>query len=230
MGLVDELKKEMIAKDALIFYQCSGEVYIEHRNIKDGYMCAGQPLSVEQLAKMLRCVEKYTKEHSPYKSIGGPVPPCLLYASTSIENMHLVWWRKPEERKMYFSDHLDIPNGVLRVPGMVYSVKNNILSVWCFRSHRPRNVLYKAPFFNIYNDGHVCLGNSKAEKPINGTFQDWISYWEKLFWQSEFDAIIGENPIEGNLASITKNCITKGIPFPVDTLKRVKVKLNELLK
>lgn len=231
MGLIDELKKKLEPKDALIFYECSGDVYVEHRSISNGRMGAGQPLDTNQLARMVKCAEKYAKEQNLISRIGGPVPKNLLYASTDTDMMKLVWWRAPEERKMFFSDAIGIPNGTMKIPGMVYSVKGTgTLSVWCFRGRKPRGVLYRAPFFNVYQDGHVCLGNSKTEKPRVNTFDEWMLYWEKMFWQSEFASLISENPVCGNLVTITKQCIEQHTPFPVDVMKRSRINLNELLK
>ena len=231
MSLIDELKKKLKPTDALIFYECSGDVYVEHRSIVNGIYGAGQPLDAQQLARLVRCAEKYAKEQSPISRIGGAIPRNLLYASTDTDTMKLVWWRCPEERKMFFSDELGIPNGVMRVPGMVYSINGTgILSVWCFKGRTPRGVLYRAPFFNAYQDGRVCLGNSKTDMPKTNTFDDWMAYWEKMFWQSEFASLIANNPVEGNLATITKQCIADGIPFPVDVMKKSNVKLGDLLK
>ena len=230
MSLIDELKKRLEPTEALIFYQCSGDVYVEHRSITNGRMGAGQPLDADQLAKMVRCAEKYAKEQVRHGSLSGPVPMNLLYASTDLDQMRLVWWRKPEERRLFFSDELGIPDGVMRVPGMVYSVSNDRLSVWSFRGQKPRGVLYRAPFFNVYQDGRVCLGNSKADKPTGTSFDEWMLYWEKLFWQSEFASLIADNPVEGNLSTITRRCIADGTPFPVEVMKRASVTLADVLK
>ena len=230
MGLIDELKKKMEPTDALIFYSCSNDVYVEHRNIKDGRMGAGQPLDISQLAAMIKLVEKYAKEQAGNGNVGGAIPKNLLFASTDIENMRLVWWRKPQERKMYFSESLEIPNGTMTVPGMVYSVNGKKVSVWCFKGRCPKRVLYRAPFFNVYLDGKVCLGNSKAATPKCNTFEEWMLYWEKMFWQSEFDALIADNPIEGNLSSITKKCINSCGTFPTDVLKKSNVKLKDIIE
>ena len=231
MGLTDLLKEKLTPTDALIFYDTSSGKYVEHRNIVNGRMMAGQPLEIKQFSQMVRLVERYAEKQQQMTAIGGPIPANLLYADPNIDRMKLVWWRSPEERKVYFSDSLGIPNGVIKVPGMVYSVKGTgSLSVWSFKGKRPRGVLYKAPYFNIYADGRVCLGSSKTAKPKNNTFEEWIAYWEKMFWQSEFAHLISENPIEGNLTTITKQCINQGCPFPVDVLKRANVKLNDLLK
>lgn len=230
MGLIDELKKKLEPTDALIFYSCDNDKYVEHRKITNGQMGAGQPLTVEQVSKLVHCVEKYAKKQKPMARIGGVIPKNLLYASTDLENMRLVWWRGPEERKVFFREDLGIPNGTMKVPGMVYMASNETLSVWCFKGRTPRGVLYRAPFFNVYSDGHVCLGNSKTDKPKSNTYEEWLLYWEKMFWQSEFSHMISDNPIEGNLSTETKRCIVDGKPFDTDKLKKSNKKINDLLK
>ena len=77
---------------------------------------------------------------------------------------------------------------------------------------------------------YVCLGNSKVAFPQERTFSNVIDYWETMFWQSEFSHILGENPCLGNLATITKECIMDGKPFPQDMLKPTSKKLTDLLR
>lgn len=231
MALTDLLREKLRPTDALVFYDSSEGKYVEHRSITGGKMGAGQPLDLKQFAQMVRLVERYTDGQQQMTAINGAIPQNLLYADPNLDRMRLVWWRPAEERKMFFTDAVNIPNGVMQVPGVVYSVKGGgTLSVWCFRGKRPRGVLYKAPFLNVYNDGHVCLGSSKTEKPRNNTFGEWILYWEKMFWQSEFASMIGDNPIDGNLVTVTKQCIQQSKPFPVELLKKANVKLSDLLK
>lgn len=231
MALTDLLKEKLRPTDALLFYDSPSGKYVEHRGIVNGRMTAGQPLDVSQLSQMVRLVERYTVKQKPMTSLNGAIPSNLLYADTNIDSIRLVWWRAPEERRIFFKDTLNIPDGVMRVPGMVYSVKGSgTLSVWCFKGTKPKGLLYRAPFFNVYSDGHVCLGNSKTDKPKHNTFDEWLSYWEKMFWQSEFAEMISDNPIEGNLATVTKRCIEQGTPFPVEQIKRANVKLSDLLK
>ena len=230
MSFINELKRKLEPTNALLFYNCGDKYLVEHRTIKDGRMGAGQPLDMEQLVDIKKQIDRYVGDYKEKKvaHVHGVIPANLLYADTN-DSMRLVWWRKPESRRMFFKD-LGIPEGVMQVPGMVYSVKAGSLYVYCFRGRKPKGLLYKAPYFNVYNDGRVCLGNSRSEKPKNGTFDQWLQYWEKLFWQSEFASLIGDNPIEGNLATVTKRCIQQGTPFPVELMKRANVKLSDLLK
>lgn len=230
MGLLEFLNREMEPTDALIFYSGSDDVYVEHRKIVNGLMGAGSPLDASKFSKMICTAEKYVSKQDGMKPLSGRVPPNLLYVSMGVDNMRLVWWRGREKRKMYFHEGLGIPNGEMIVPPMVYSVNGNSLSVWCFKGRKPKSVLYCAPFFNVYDDGRVCLGNSKTDRPRSMAFEDWMTYWEKMFWQSEFSSLIGSNPIDGNLSVETRKCIEKGLPFNMDILKKSNMKLNSVLR
>lgn len=231
--LNDLLKSRMIPTHALIFYKSSVNVsekgaYVEHRNIKDGVMGAAEPLEVRTLSNIMKVVDKYVEKQVKMTSLHGRIPEGLLYASSETDNIKLVWYRKPEERMMYFSECLGIPGGVMKVPGLVYSSDGKYLSVYAFKGSRPKSVLYNAPFFNV--NGLVCLGSAKVNKPKENTYSCWIEYWETMFWKSEFVHILGANPIKGNLATITKDCILNKRPFPIDELVKSKFTIEKLLK
>lgn len=232
--LVDILTSRLVPTDALIFYKSTEDVgkdglLIEHRRIRNGEMCEGSPVSVSTLGKLLRAVGKESNGSQNYASMHGAIPPGLLYASSDFDTYRLVWYRKPERRYLYFSSNTEMPDGEMMVPGMVYSTDGVRLSVYCFKGRKPKDVLYNAPFFNV-DGGSVCLGNGKIPKPKVNTFENWMTYWEDLFWKTEFSHILGNNPIRDNLALITKDCILNGKPFPTDVLIRNKKRLKDLLR
>jgi hypothetical protein len=83
------------------------------------------------------------------------------------------------------------------------------LNVYAFTDEKPEanSILYKAPLFNVTGQ-KICLGNAKINFPDNPTFDDYIVYWEKKFWLSEFSHL-GEsiNPTKSNLVTVTKNSV-----------------------
>lgn len=234
-SLTELLKSRLVPTDALIFYRPTidkkkknaGGAFVEYRQIHEGQMGAGCPLEINTLAKIMKTVDNYVHNHTSMVTLHGKIPEGLLYASTNLEGYRLVWYRKPEKRFMYFTERLNIPNGEMQVPGMVYSTDGQKLSVFCFKGNKPKAVLYKAPFFNVSDN--VCLGTAKVKKPTLQTYENWIEYWETMFWKSEFNHILGNNPVRDNLAVITKECIKTGKPFPLKQLIRSKVTLQQLL-
>lgn len=231
--LKDLMKAKIRPTDVLVFYKPDvnlhgdGE-YVEHRKVKNGKMEAGQPLTIEDFTKLVSTVSKYAKKDSGRTALHGVIPPTLLYASSDLTSKRLVWYRPPEKRMAYFTRDTGIPNGELLVPGLVYVASGNGLNMYAFKGRKPKGILYHAPFFNV--NGSVCLGSAKVRKPKEDTYEAWIDYWEQMFWKSEFSHIWGENPINGNLAVITKQCIKEGKPFPTEVLVRSKTVLGSLLK
>lgn len=215
---------------ALVAYKSSADnsFYLEYRGIKDGKLQAGRPIRETDIAKLLDNVRRFNKQLA--NGLHGKVPSNVLYCDTDVDSVKLIWYRPSEVRQLFFIPDLAIPNGRMKVPGLVYSVKGSSLSVFAFKGKAPVNVLYRAPFMNVYDDGKICLGNAKVKKPEERTFENVMKYWEDMFWLSEFSHIIGANPSKGNLATITKDCIENDKRFPTDALVKTKVKLNDLFK
>lgn len=202
--------------------------YLEqHRICKDGSLGVGKPLHQKTIIDLLNTMTKSNKQLDC--SLYGAVPDNVLYCDTRVGSEKLVWYRKPEKRKMFFVDNLEIPNGEMWVPGLIYCVTGKKLRVLAFKGNKPKKDLYLAPFMNT-NETYVCLGNSKVKTPDERTFENVIQYWETMFWQSEFSHILGENPIKGNLATLTKQLISDHTPFPENVLVMARTKLTDLLR
>lgn len=215
---------------ALIAYRSSADesYYMEYRNIRKGKFGAGRPMKERDMAKLISNMRRFNKQLN--NGLHGEVPNNVLFCDTDVDNVRLVWYHPIEYRFLYFTPSLDIPNGEMEVPGLVYCVKGNSLSVYAYKGQKPKKVLYRAPFMNVYSDGRICLGNAKVVKPEERTFGNVMEYWEKMFWLSEFSHIIGDNPVKGNLATITKGCINNHTPFPTDELKKMNITLKDLFK
>lgn len=218
---------------AIIAYKADSEsysdvgYYLEKRDIRNGKMGAGKPLTQKMLASLIHSIQTSTAQLD--MGLYGEMPNNVLYVDTRIDRDRFVWYHGPEERNVYFTESLNIPNGVMKVPGLIYVVEGNRLSMYAFKGKKPSDKLYHSPFMNTSES--VCLGNAKVKMPEERTFENVMEYWERMFWNSEFSHLTGENPITGNLAVLTKHLIETGEPFPTDVLTEVKgKKLKDLLK
>lgn len=199
------------------------QVYIESHNInKKGRMLAGVPLSKA-------CITELAGSFSEEQSVTphGVLPANMLYFDSRTGYRKYIWYNPPRRQMMFFHKKLNIANGQYHIPGIVYVTKGDSLDLYAFMGKKPKDKLYKAPFFNTTN-GSVCLGNAKIEYPENPTFQDLINYWEKKFWLTEFTHLGGSmNPTKGNLIQVTKDSIK---PFDQEQLIEMGITLKELLK
>ena len=200
---------------------------LERRTIRNGKMGASTPLTAKCLGQLLNAVSAENDDLA--YGIKGVIPSNVLYCNIGIGNVKLVWYRPPEKRTLQFTKSAGIEDGAMWVPGLLYIADVERLRVLAFKGQKPVSKLYKAPFMNV-DEAHVCLGTAKVRKPDDNTFDNLIAYWEKMFWGSEFVHTLGENPVKGNLATITKNCIASGCKFPSDELIPAKVTLKDILK
>lgn len=202
--------------------------YLERRDIDaSGKMGAGIPLTedcISGIAKSFSSTDRFM--------VHGEIPANMLYADCRRGREKYVWYRKPEKRNIFFTEGIEIPSGLVSVPGLVYKVENKELFVFSYVSKRltSKTQLYRAPFFNVYTNGKICLGNAKAKKPQECTYSGIMEYWEDMFWKSEFSHLLGPNPVCSNLSSLYKKLINTDKAFPVEELVKEKMKVGGLLK
>lgn len=219
-----------LPKMAIVVYESKEQhegIYLERRDIVNGQMQSGIPLTRKCITDIMETIA-IDKEDSNYRIVGG-IPSNLLYVDFSPGRMKLVWYNQPEKRQAYFAKALGIQDGEMSMPGLLYVVEDTKLMVYAFKGSKPKSKLYRAPLFNVSDDG-VCLGNARMKRPRETTFQGMIEYWEGLFWRSEFSHILGGNPIIGNLSILIKQLIETNDKFPNDVLIPSTRTLKSLLR
>lgn len=210
---------------ALIAYSTKNgrDPYIESHNINEkGEMLAGSPLTLQCITEL---VGSFSQEQIDMPH--GRIPDNMLYFDTRIGYQKYIWYNPPQKRMMYFSKALKIPNREYCIPGIIYVVRGDSLNLYAFKGQKPKDKLYKAPFFNTTN-GSVCLENANIEYPENPSFNDFIAYWEKKFWLTEFTHLGGScNPTKDILTIVTKNSQKE---FDNKQLLEMNNKLKDLLR
>lgn len=177
------------------------EYYIESHDIVEGQVAAGKPLKVETIEEILASMYQ---ENAEMKQFTGIMPQNLLhYKQYSGGKKYKMCWYQPEQwRKLFHAPALKIAEGFAMVPPMIYLVDRNYFGVYALDSNdRPdsKSKLYRAPFFNVDNNGSVCLGNAKVPKPSDRTYASLMKYWEDLFWLSKFTHVNGSAPVQGDI-------------------------------
>lgn len=224
-NLTEQLSTKLSPEMAIIVY-ADGErdnIYLERRDITNGKMGAGIPLTEE----CIKDIADLTLNRSR-KELHGIIPPNMLYADGRKGYEKYIWFEKPEKKMHYFSKSLQIPNGEFYTPSLLYVVQRDALSLYAFQGDYPDKQLYRAPYFNV-SSTYVCLGNSKLPDIEEMTYQNIIKYWETMFWKSEFSHILDTNPVKSNLAILSKNLMKSGKPFPESELIPVTLTLKKLI-
>jgi PRTRC genetic system protein B len=230
--LTNILAQRQVPQMALIVYKNNqtNAVYMESHQInKRGEMLAGKPLTRKCITEL---VESFSAEQAGVPH--GKIPPNMLWCNTRKGGERYLWYNPPRKRMMFFAKSLNIKSGEYHLPGIIYDTGGEMLNLYAFRGEKPEadTRLYKAPFFNVTGK-NVCLGNADITSPDNPTFEEYLLYWEKKFWLTEFSHLGGsKNPTKSNLVAVTKKMTlsfdySELIPFEKN---KKSLTVNDLLK
>ena len=225
--------------NALVFYQNDErniETYVEHFDMdKNGNPINAHPLTereAETLAKAL-IVKTQKEKNQDFLKPKGILPTNILQINPNIENGSVIWYTKSMIRKFYFTENLEIPNGMAEVPAMLWFANKRSLKIFALSSNRrptEKTHLFYAPFFNVYVDGNVCMGTVDVNIQNSNSLEEFTTKWEDYFFNSYFSHLMNEhNPINGNCVNLWKSLINNEKQFPKEALKNANRALKNLL-
>lgn len=226
-----------IPKSALVFYETKAiqsDMYVEHFDMdKYGNPINAHPLTVKEASVLAKALHTDEEKSKAFLKPKGILPTSILHINPS-EKGTVTWYTKAQQRQMYFVNGLGIANGKAQVPPMVWSANKNNLSVFAlFSGRRPteKTPLYYAPFFNIYENGSVCMGTVNIDIQNSASVEEFIYAWESYFFNSYFSHLLGNyNPIKGNCVNLWKDLIDTDKSFPKEVLKPNNSTLKNLLR
>jgi len=210
--------------------------YIESYDIDEkGYPINAHPLTInetEQLRKSLIIQEE--KERRSYLISESILPEKVLHIDYI--NGQVVWFTGAQKKSLQFTKSIGLNDGEANVPAMIWKASKGKLSVWALstrRNKRPnvKDQLYKAPFFNIYDNGSVCMG-SVGTFPVksNRGLEYFMEYWEAAFWNSSFSHLnVDKSPVKGNIVQLWKELLNTDTPFPTECLITTEKNINKII-
>lgn len=114
------------------------------------------------------------------------IPQELLFRDERVT----IWWAPPARRRVMFRcAALGVPEWVEEVPhpGLVFAaIQGSDWKVWavdCATRPTPDTPLYRAPYFNVWKAGRICVGN--VVLPC-GDPAEQIAAWNRAFFDSWF--------------------------------------------
>lgn len=224
-------------KSALVFYENKGansDVYVEHFDMgKNGNPINAHPLTVREANVLVKSLQTDEEKSKAFLKPKGILSTNVLHINPS-EKDTVLWYTKAQQRQLFFVDGLQIPNGKAKVPPMLWFVSKSSLSVFALATDRrptENTPLHYAPFFNIYEDGKVCMGTVSIDIENSASVEEFIQAWENYFFNSCFSHLLGnQSPIKGNCVAIWKDLINTGKPFPKEVLRKNNKTLKNLLR
>ncbi len=148
-------------------------------NIRNGKVCEGHPISKSDLNELCELVIPEIGTSVKY------IPENLLSYSPVNRYGSMAWWM-PSCRKNLFFDIKGIRNGSAPVPASLFAIIKGKLHVWALKTNKRPTLetpAYHSPYFNVSEDGAVCMGNMKTPKRANPSR---TRNWEELFFGSAF--------------------------------------------
>ena len=169
-------------RSAILIYAGSQQTYATLHDIDRGRggarIGAGRPATIDACGEFIRAL-------ADKSAFSGFLEPRMLY----IGPRTVAWWRPPQHTRVWFSAG-DIGDkdrsAVTPHPGLVFALSDGQWYVAAVKgSARPvaSTPLYTAPYFNVWDNSHICEGNvSRPERVTPET----ISAFESAFFDSRF--------------------------------------------
>ncbi|EJL62798.1 hypothetical protein [Flavobacterium sp. CF136] len=220
---------------AFIVYQENTDknVYVESYDMdKNGFAINAHPLSLRESTALAKALDTSQGLKSNFLKPKGLLPKNVIYINAD-SNGFAIWHTPAQRVELFFVEGLSIPNGRASIPPLLWKASKNAL--WVYAIHCDKNIseetpLCHAPFFNIYNDGKVCMGTVKINIKPDTYLQDFIGLWQKYFFNSYFSHLIGQkSPVKGNIITLWQNLINSKKQFPVKSLLQNGLTIKKLL-
>ena len=209
-------------------------MYVEHFDMdKNGNPINAHPLTVNEAKALAKSLHTEEEKDKTFLQSKGILSTNILNIIPS-QNGSVLWYTQSQERQMYFVKKLEIPNGKAKIPAMLWFANKERLSVFALTSDkRPteKTLLHYAPFFNVYEDGAVCMGTVDVNIKNSASVEEFIKAWEDYFFHSYFSHLLGNyNPIKGNCVNLWKKLVETNENFPADILKKNNKTLKNLIR
>jgi len=223
---------------ALLFLQKTGngiqsDFYIESYDIDvAGCPINGHPLSIQESNKLAKALQVNEKKAQGFLNPKGLMPPNVLTINSSSSGF-AVWQTPPQFIKLLFTENLGIPSGMAHIPAMVWKAGKNSIQVFAVAEtgFTENTSLCHAPFFNVYSDGRVCMGNVKIGIPKDCGLEQFMELWQNYFFNSYFSHLFGgHQPVNGNIVQLWQRLTETGEQFPTDVLIPNKFTIKNLIR
>lgn len=223
---------------ALLILQKTGnghepDCYIESYDMDaEGCPINGHPLSVRESHALAKALQVNEKKSQGFLNQRGLMPANILSINSSSSGF-AVWHTPPQTVKLLFAENLGIASGNAQIPALIWKARKNSLQVFALNAETliENTPLCHAPFFNIYQDGRVCMGDVPVRIPRECGLEQFVALWQDYFFNSYFSHLFqGHRPISGNIIQLWHGLIATQEPFPSEVLLTNSFQVKHLIK
>ncbi|GAA0536905.1 hypothetical protein GCM10009415_18400 [Chitinophaga japonensis] len=197
-----------------------------------GYPINAHPLTKRETIELARCLASSKDLQTDFLHCPGILPDNLLHLRHGMGGF-AVWYTLARKVRLFFSPSLSIPNGEAYVPALLWRATGDTLSLYALKGRKRPNAdtqLFHAPFFNVHENGNVCMGTADVSFDKDCTLESFIEQWHNLFYNTYFSHLFTRHiPCRSNPVNLWKMLVNKGSRFPEDELVDSRIKLKNLL-
>ena len=207
--------------------------YVESYDMdNNGCPINAHPLSVLEGNDLAEMLNSSPESKQVFLRSEGLLPENVLFINANRDGF-VIWFTPPMEVNLFFKADLSIPDGKAKIPAMVWKATNKSLQVYALKTHRKPSAdaqLHHAPFFNVYQNGGVCMGNVDIKISGQTGLEEFMSLWQTYFFNSKFSHLNGvTSPVKGNIIQLWNKLISGTNSFPVKSLIKTDKNLKDLL-
>jgi PRTRC genetic system protein B len=225
-------------KALLVFTSLEKDVERHYVEAYDMDKTTGQPvnahpLSVQESAEIGEVLRSALGFTNAFLRPDGLMPKQVLTINPESDG-YVIWHTPAFSANLYFTENLGIPCGMAALPSLIWKATRHQLHLFALKaSTAPRldTTLYHAPFFNINNEGAVCMGTVEVAIGENCSLELFMRSWQRYFLESYFSHLHGTiaRCHNDNLVDLWKALIGTGQPFPVRKLSHSQKSLKDIL-
>lgn len=224
-------------KAALVLYapdQGRGASYVEYFDMdENGCPTNPHPLTVQEARALAKSLQTKKETANAFLKPKGLLPKNVLYINPDPVSGGILWYTPPMAHRLHFAKQLDMESGTASTPALLWQAGRKRLDIYALTTGSKPTLatkLYHAPFFNVYQNGNVCMGSVAVDIAKSATLEEFIAAWEGYFFDSYFSHLVQEhNPVKGNIVQLWKGLIKTRQPFPAAVLLPTQKKLKDLL-
>lgn len=234
-NITDIFKDTYSPKKALLIYQSarkSDGTYVEAFDINSkGNPINAHPLSLMETIALAESLNTSTGLQTNYLQSIGLLPAKVLHLQQAAQG-YAIWHTPEQEVNLLFTESLHIPCGKAHVPPLLWKANKSTLYLYAIKERKPtlKTPLFKAPFFNLHEDGSVCMGTVDTGMDEVKNLEDFIATWERCYWNSYFSHLIaGISPVKGNIVQLWQKLVNSSRKFPLEVLTETGQTLKNLI-
>ena len=227
-----------LPEKALIIYRSlkseAAQVYVEAYDMDtNGCPINAHPLDTQESALLAQALDRNEELKRDFLTPKGLLPEKVLTINPSY-NGYAIWYTLPQEVNLFFIKDLTIPNGKAKIPTLLWKATKEQLYVYALKTTKKptdKTALYHAPFFNVHENGNVCMGTVDIEIESRCFLEDFIRQWETYFFDSYFSHLIGgHNSVSCNIVQLWQEQVNTNRSFPNEVLKKSNRTIKDLIR